>query len=269
VSSRPDQIERVRRGVSGPRPGHTDTRTCVRSQRLKGGLKTRERDTSCLSGVDAAVVFGTTVSFQAGVRIFRVQLGQGSGLGHPQSWQRRVRTVRKLQHADRAIRISMEIHVSKLRPPSIFTRRVLLLSALSSVPTVAFAQDPCARYYGQGYCTDYVNSRISQRQRGDAGSWPSNMPNTAVEAGDVAIFRRINHVAYVENVVRRNADGQAMTVGISEMNFSSTRDPNAPRSCLVTSNFGVRTTRTISVNDAVFMRPGGYRPTTPPRRRYG
>lgn len=159
----------------------------------------------------------------------------------------------------------MSIFVS----PTGFSRRAFLLVGLSSVPSVAFAQDPCARYYGRGYCTDYVNSRISPHQRGDAGSWPSNMPNTAVEAGDVAIFRRINHVAYVDRVIRRNADGQAVTVFVSEMNYSSTRDPNAPRSCLVTSNFGVRTTRTISVNDAVFMRPGGYRPSTPPRRRYG
>lgn len=159
--------------------------------------------------------------------------------------------------------------MSTLHPARVPTRRLWLLGTLSLIPTAAFAQDPCARYYGRGYCTDYVNSRISHRQRGDAGTWPSNMPSTAVEAGDVAIFRRINHVAYVENVVRRNADGQAMTVFISEMNFSRTPDPNAPRSCLVTSNFGVRSTRTISVNDAVFMRPGGYRPSTPPRRRYG
>ena len=38
------------------------------------------------------------------------------------------------------------------------------------------APDPCQAFYGKGYCTDYVNGRISPRQAGDGDSWPSNMP---------------------------------------------------------------------------------------------
>lgn len=137
----------------------------------------------------------------------------------------------------------------------------------------AMAQDACAQYYGRGYCTDYVNQRTGRRQRGDAGTWPSNMPGDAAAPGDVAIFRRINHVAYVERVVERDAQGRSRRVLISEMNYGR-RNPNTPPSCYVTTNFGVRTERTIDVTSAEFMRPGGYtpsqpRPTVPPRRRYG
>lgn len=121
------------------------------------------------------------------------------------------------------------------------------------------ALDPCQAFYGKGYCTDYVNSRISPRQGGDGGSWPSNMPGSAVQAGDVAIFRAIQHVAYVEEVTGRGAGGEALSVRVSEMNYARGVKPGTPTSCLVTPNFGVRTTRVIAVSSAEFMRPGGYR----------
>lgn len=120
--------------------------------------------------------------------------------------------------------------------------------------------DPCQAFYGKGYCTDYVNSRISPRQRGDGGSWPSNMPGTAAQAGDVAIFRSIQHVAYVEEVTGRGAGGEALFVRVSEMNYARGVKTGTPPACLVTPNFGIRTTRVIPVSTADFLRPGGYSP---------
>lgn len=135
-------------------------------------------------------------------------------------------------------------------------------------------QDICAPYYGQGYCTDYVNRRTGRRQRGDADTWPSNMPREAAAAGDVAIFRSMKHVAYVERVIERDSQGRTVRVLVSEMNYGP-RNPNTPRECFVTLNFNVRTEREIRVSAAEFMRPGGYtppappRPSAPPRRKYG
>jgi hypothetical protein len=125
----------------------------------------------------------------------------------------------------------------------------------------ALAQpDPCTRYYGNGYCTDYVNQKIGKRIRGDAASWPANIQRIAVQAGDVAIFRRINHVAYIEAVTERGtmipyAPGKYPTqLRISEWNYGP-RDTSAPRECLVTTKFGQVTTRTGAFSDAEFMRP--------------
>lgn len=161
----------------------------------------------------------------------------------------------------------------------ISSRRALLMGggAMALTGAAEPRQDVCAPYYGRGYCTDYVNGRTGRRQRGDADTWPSNMPADQAQAGDVAIFRRIKHVAYVEAVLERDASGRSRRVRISEMNYGP-RNPNTPRECYVTMNFNVRTEREITVTEAEFMRPGGYsprppaepaRPRVPRRRRYG
>ena len=129
----------------------------------------------------------------------------------------------------------------------------------SALPSLAIA-DECAAYYGKGYCTDYVNSRIPIRQGGDANNWPSNMPSDAVARGDVAIFRSKVHVAYVEEVTIRDGNGKTIEVRISEMNWGARR-PDTPKSCYVTVNFDVvQSSRRVLVATAEFMRPGGYRP---------
>lgn len=134
-----------------------------------------------------------------------------------------------------------------------------------SVATV-YAQDVCAPYYGKGYCTDYVKQKTGISQRGDGGSWPSNMPKTEVARGDVAILRAHNHVAYVEEVTKRDSNGQPMEIRVSEMNWGRGLREGTPSECVVTSNFGVRTERKISVSQADYMRPGGYTQTQKPSK---
>lgn len=144
------------------------------------------------------------------------------------------------------------------------TRRGLLVGAVafSLAPEVRAQTDPCARYYGRGYCTDHVNSRTGVRTPGNANTWRANLQRHQVRAGDVIIFRSQIHVAYIEEVVEWGdriplARGTyPLRLRISEMNYSSRRDPNAPRDCLVTVNFG-RVTERIDTFErgAEFMRP--------------
>lgn len=102
----------------------------------------------------------------------------------------------------------------------------------------AWAADPCQQYYGNGYCTDYVNSKLRTRVRGDAETWPANTPVAEVRPGDVAIFRREGHVAWVERVVVDR--GRAIAIDVSEQNFGSGW---VNRECRVTTNFGKTTFR--------------------------
>lgn len=147
------------------------------------------------------------------------------------------------------------------------SRRAVIvgLSMAATIRPALVAADPCSGYYGKGYCTDYVNSRISPRQRGDGGSWPANMPASAAQRGDVAILRKWNHVAYVEEVTKRDAAGNATEVRISEMNWGQGLKPGSDPSCLVTSKFGIKSERVIKVSAAEFMRPGGYTPAAKPK----
>jgi hypothetical protein len=147
-------------------------------------------------------------------------------------------------------------------------RNVLAGLAVGAASGPVLAADPCREFYGNGYCTDYVNSRISPRQSGDGGSWPANMPREAVQRGDVAILREWNHVAYVEEVTKRDSAGNPTEVRISEMNWGRGLRPGTPSTCAVTSKFGIRSERTLKVSAAEFMRPGGYRaPKAKPKPR--
>lgn len=142
---------------------------------------------------------------------------------------------------------------------------VIGLTAFATAGDPLAAADPCAQYYGKGYCTDYVNGKISPQQRGDGGSWPSNTPGIVTQRGDVAILRSKNHVAYVEEVTARDSAGNATAVRISEMNWGPLK-PRTPSGCFVTTKFGVRSERTIKTSSAEFMRPGGYRPKAMPKK---
>lgn len=142
--------------------------------------------------------------------------------------------------------------------------RLIKIFILALVVTFAteINADPCRPYYGKGYCTDYVNERANINQRGDGGSWPSNIQSSEVESGDVAIIRSMNHVAYVEGVTKRDAQGMPTEIKISEMNWGSGLQPGTPTECIITSKFNVKTYRTIPVSAAVYMRPSNKRKTS-------
>jgi surface antigen len=107
-------------------------------------------------------------------------------------------------------------------------------------------------YYGKGYCTDYVNSRLGTHIRGDAATWSPNVAWQQVQKGDAAIFKSIDHVAYVEDVVR-DSRGMPVQIKVSEMNYGAHK-PGTNPSCIVTVNFGRVTTRVTSASSAQYYR---------------
>ena len=122
------------------------------------------------------------------------------------------------------------------------------LMSLSLISSPALAGDPCVAYYGKGYCTDYVNARISNPQEGNAENWIGGLPRNLVRRGDVAIFRRVGHVAYIEDVTARDSAGNPTRIRISEWNWAPGFKPGTPKSCRITKNFGVKTIREIDVS---------------------
>ena len=106
------------------------------------------------------------------------------------------------------------------------------------------AADPYQQYYGRGYCTDYVNSFLIKKIRGDAGTWrPNVVAIQSVQKGDVVIFRQENHVARVEEVQYQG--GRPVAVKVSEQNYGKGWI-NQP--CRVTTNFGKTTTRIVQLS---------------------
>ncbi|WP_224983360.1 hypothetical protein [Geomonas agri] len=75
-----------------------------------------------------------------------------------------------------------------------------------------------------GYCVDYVKSRIPSFPMPTRDDMPTlkNVDIAEVTEGDVAIFaiKSYWHVAYVESV-HRNAQGEPLTIDVSEMNFGN------------------------------------------------
>lgn len=116
----------------------------------------------------------------------------------------------------------------------------LSLVAMFLFGAATSAADPCGQYYGKGYCTDYVNSKLRARVRGDAENWPANTPVDKIQAGDVAIFRQVGHVAWVDHVEVRS--GRVIAVTVSEQNYGSEW---VNRECRVTNNFGKTRTRRV------------------------
>lgn len=90
--------------------------------------------------------------------------------------------------------------------------------------------------FALGYCTDYVARQTSVTWRGNANQWANNAKKAGREVNKTPVAgailqtneSRIGHVAYIESVV-----GDTMT--ISEWNYAGR---------------GVKTTRTLSVNDS-------------------
>ena len=109
--------------------------------------------------------------------------------------------------------------------------------------------DPCQPYYKKGYCTDYIAQKLGNRPPGDPKTWPVNRDLTKIRQGVAVVFAGVTasgHVAYVERL-DRDHQGRPTGLHITEMNFSRESNPTAPPSCLVTKNFGVVTSRTVSL----------------------
>ncbi len=125
---------------------------------------------------------------------------------------------------------------------------VMTLAAMTGpTPPAATAAADCSRYFGRGYCTDWVAQRTGRRQRGDAGSWQANRGVDQGEPGDVIIQRigSYGHVAVIERVQYRPYTAIPAAYDVSEMNFGP-RMVNAP--CAVTNYFGRVTYRTVKVS---------------------
>lgn len=114
----------------------------------------------------------------------------------------------------------------------------------------SYAQDPCAKYYGKGYCVDYIQQRLGKRPRGNAGTWSPNIDAKTVKAGDVAIFSSPapwGHVAIVERVIYERNTDKPYQIDISEWNWGIASTKPEERACAVTQKFGKPTYRTVRV----------------------
>lgn len=120
------------------------------------------------------------------------------------------------------------------------------------------AQDKCAKYYGKGYCVDYIKERLGKRPSGNAGTWKPNIAIKDVKPGDVAIFSSpgVGHVAIVERVIYERNTANPFEVEISEKNWGSASSNKDERDCYVTKNFNIVTRRTVRVSTVKgFWRP--------------
>ena len=113
----------------------------------------------------------------------------------------------------------------------------LASSTLHAQP-VDFARD-CAQWIDKkGYSADYIKLKTGKRQKGMPLNWRGNVEPKDVQPGDVVISYirekgRNMRVAYVEEV-RRNADGSAASLTVSEWNMGKYID----EPCFVTDHFG-------------------------------
>lgn len=138
--------------------------------------------------------------------------------------------------------------------------KIVTLSVIAAFPFLlspanSYAKAPCTTgdcdcwIKEGGYCTAYIKLKTRKSQSGDANKWKSNIKSSDVKKGDVAIFKSITHVAYVENVSK-----DKKTVTVSEYNYGPKW---TDKKCLVTDKFGVVSTRTVNISsvDGGFWRP--------------
>ena len=122
---------------------------------------------------------------------------------------------------------------------------VAALVAAASATTAARAQEfdfqrDCAKWIEQhGYSSDYIKLKVGKRQPGPIEDWRGNVAPKDVQPGDVVLTRirpkaRGMRASYVEEV-RRNADGSAAAVVVSEWNEGKFTDER----CNVTDHFGM------------------------------
>jgi hypothetical protein len=100
-------------------------------------------------------------------------------------------------------------------------------------------QRDCTQWIAQhGYLADYIKLRVGKRQPGPLEARRGNVATNDVQPGDVVLTpirpkARGLRAAYVE-VVRRNVDGSASAVLVSEWN----EGPFVDERCNVTDHFG-------------------------------
>ena len=125
---------------------------------------------------------------------------------------------------------------------------ILMLATLTgSVTSTPTSAADCSRYFGRGYCTDYVALRIGKRQRGDAGSWQANRSSNQGQPGDVFIqhIGNFGHVGVIERVLYRPYTAIPAAYEVSEMNYGPIWVDSR---CAVTNNFGRVTRRIVPVS---------------------
>lgn len=149
-----------------------------------------------------------------------------------------------------------------MKNKSIYSCSLIAFASLFS-STVVFAANQCTPNHkpgdcscwikAGGYCTAYIKNKTGKSQHGDANTWTSNIQSSQVKKGDVAIFRSLTHVAYIEDVIK-DKKGKPVSVKISEYNWGPKK---IDKDCIVTDKFGVVNHRTVDIGkvDGGFWRP--------------
>jgi surface antigen len=131
-----------------------------------------------------------------------------------------------------------------------------LVLGANFLTVASFAQNKCAKYFGKGYCVDYIKNRVGKKQSGDAATWSGNIDPKSVQPGDVAIFNSpapYGHVAVVERVIYERNTDRPYQVEISEWNWGAQW---VDKDCAVTNMFAKQSRRMVRVNIVkAFWRP--------------
>ena len=102
----------------------------------------------------------------------------------------------------------------------------------------------CSNYLGQGYCTDYIRTKLGNKtSRGDAQNFPTNTKTPTANSVAVFKWRTYGHVAWVESV-----DNNKKTFTVSHWNYGKSVGKEPQDCCSVTKNFGKVTKDTFSFN---------------------
>jgi len=119
----------------------------------------------------------------------------------------------------------------------------------NTVDFTVTTSDPCAQYYGKGYCTDYIRTKVNIPWRGDPITWIEQARKHSYKTGNepkvssIAVFSYampFGHVAWVESIL---PDG---SFTVSHWNWGKMIN----RECGVTEMFGKTTTKIFNKNDS-------------------
>lgn len=137
------------------------------------------------------------------------------------------------------------VNPNRYHPESNFSNNLVVYTI--SVHAVSSA-DPCKKYYGKGYCTDYIRTKVRVPWRGNAISWLKKARAYGYRTGEkpkvrsIAVFSYAypyGHVAWVEEVSK---DGRSFKV--SHWNWGRKID-----NCYRTVNFRKKTYKWFQTND--------------------
>ena len=139
-------------------------------------------------------------------------------------------------------------------------KKIILLSVISLIMTTIVHGQDCKKYFGKGYCVDYIKQRVGKKQSGNAGNWRGNINNIKeIRPGDVAIFSSpapYGHVAVIERVIYERNTDKPYQIEISEMNWGRTSANTEEKNCAVTQMFNQVSRRTVRVTTVkAFWRP--------------